>query len=121
MAKNQSYPDGRYLKISVPSGTVAGDAVNSGEIAGVALYDADDNDEAVVDRRGVYELTVTGSDTTGGNSAVSEGTKLYIDDGSGSLDAGDITPDNTNGTYLGKAYGSVSGGSSADIDVIIEG
>lgn len=121
MASNQSYPNGRYVKIGVQTGAVSGQAVWSGEIAGVALYDEDADGNAVVDRRGVYELTVKGQDTGGSNSAVSEGTKLYIDDGSSSLSAGDITPDSTNGVYLGKALGAVAGGGETKIDVIIEG
>jgi predicted RecA/RadA family phage recombinase len=121
MATNQSYPTGRYLEISVPSGTVSGDPVNQGKLAGVALYDEDSDGNAVIDREGVYALTVKAQDTSGSawGSDVTPGTDLYIDDGSGSLNAGDITPDDSNGTFIGRAYGTVSNDSSSEIDVVI--
>ena len=121
MADNQSYPTGRYLEVAVPSGTVAGDPVNKGNLSGIALYDRDSNGNAVIDRAGVYNIEVTAKDTANSawGSDVTVGTELYIDDGSGSLDPGTVTPDETNGTFLGRAYGTVTNDSASKIDVQI--
>ena len=117
MATNRKLPDARYIYLTVGSGVESGDKVLVGDIPGVALTDADSSDKATVDTGGGYELSVTASDTTGSNSAISEGQALYWDDGSGSLDAGTLTPDNTNGTFFGYALEAVSGGTTADITV----
>jgi predicted RecA/RadA family phage recombinase len=119
MATNRIFEDGRYLYLSVGSGVESGDAVLVGSIPGVAQYDADSDDSAVVDTAGVYDLAVTANNTSDSGSAISVGQKLYYDDGSGSLDAGELTPDTSNGTFFGYALEAVSSGQDATIKVKI--
>src|SRR6056297_2676721 len=101
MATNRKFEDGRFLTLDVSgfnggaSDVASGTAVAQGSIAGVVQYDAESG-TTVIDTEGVYELAVTANDTSDSGSAVSVGDDLYIDDGSSSLDAGEITPDNSN-------------------------
>lgn len=115
MATNRIYEDGRYLYLEVGSGIVSGDKVLIGEIVGVAQYDADSDNKAVIDTEGVYELDVSAVDTAGDDSAISVGDPIYWDDGTNGttpIDAGTLTPDNTNGTLFGYALEAVSAGTT---------
>ena len=60
MAKNKVYDEGRKLYLPVEAGTVSGSPCVVGSRCGVALTDRDAAGNAVVDFKGVYDLTVTG-------------------------------------------------------------
>lgn len=117
MATNRVLEDGRYLWLDVGESKDSGEHVLVGDIPGVALTNTDDNDETTVDTGGVYNLPVTANDTADSGSAISVGDKLYYDDGTSSLDAGELTPDDTNGTFFGYALEDVSSGDDATIKV----
>lgn len=111
MATNRQYPDGRYLTLNVGASKVSGDAVVVGNIAGVCVTDADDDGYAVIDRSGVYRLSVKGADNSG-NKAVSVGDIIY-------MDSGTLNKDATDGIRFGYAYGTVNSGATTEIDVIL--
>lgn len=130
MATNRKLPVGRYLQIDVSSfsnDVLSGEpayqadsvtAPTSG-IAGIAQHDKDGNGNTVIDRAGVYNITVQATNDAGTGTAVAYGDNLYVNDGAGSLNERDVTPDNTDAIFLGKALASITSGSSADIDVLI--
>jgi hypothetical protein len=122
MATNRIYPEGRYLELDISSFIKAdsnsGTPVALNSLYGVIQYDAV-SDVTVIDRKGVYDLPVTANDTSDSGSAISIGDPLYIDDGSGSLDAGELTPDDSNGTYFGIALEAVSSGDDDTIQVLL--
>lgn len=60
MAKNKVYDEGRKLYLPVEAGTVSGSPCVVGSRCGVALTNRDAAGNAVVDFKGVYDLTVTG-------------------------------------------------------------
>lgn len=100
------------LKLAVPNGTKSGEvvAIGSAPLIGVAMTDADDNDNASVWLPGislVLELPVVGEDGSG-NSAVAIGDSLY-------LDGTDYNKDSTNGDHIGYALGAVSSGATDNI------
>jgi len=124
MATNRVRYDGRFLTLDVSgftggsSSVASGTAVAQNELGGVVQYDAVSG-ITVIDTGGVYSLDVTANNTSDSSSSISVGNKLYVDSGSGSLDAGEITPDSANGAYIGLALESVSGGSDATINIQI--
>ena len=117
MATNRKLEDGRFLWLGVGASKNSGDHVLVGAIPGVALMDTDTDNETTVDTGGVYALPVTANDTADSGSAISVGAKLYYDDGSSGLTAGELTPDETNGTFFGYALEAVSSGDDATIKV----
>ncbi len=109
MADNRKYENGRYLYLTVGSGVTSGDFVMIGNaLGGVAQYDADSDNKAVVDTAGVYDLSVTGEDDAG-NVAVSIGDRLYYD--------GSNINKKASGKYVGKALETVTSGSTSTIMV----
>jgi len=116
MATNRTRHDARFVELNVGATVNSNDPVVVGDIAGVAQYDNIDG-KAVVDTEGAYKLSVEANDTTGASSAVSEGQSIYLDDGSGSLAANTLTPDDTNGKFFGYALESISGGTTKEIEV----
>ncbi|MFE9099855.1 DUF2190 family protein [Actinomadura geliboluensis] len=80
MAKNEVFKDGNDLSVTVshPASPVSGDPVRYGELVGVATTTEDDNGKTSVTFKGVHELSVKG--TTGSDSAVAPGDKLYYVD-----------------------------------------
>lgn len=110
MADNQLYSDGRYVKLPVGKGVESGDAVLVGAITGVATSDANDNDEAVVDRGGSYKVPVLADD--GESAAVNIGDAIYHS-GSG-LDKDD------SGVLFGYALEEIASGDTNDIEVLLK-
>ena len=110
MATNYLQP-GKTYKLPVSSDGVSGDFEMVGDLAAVLLEDSDDNNEAVCAVTGVYELTVDGQ-AASSTSAVSVGDKLYWDSGDSQ-----INKDSSNGTFMGHALGTVSGGGTSTIPV----
>lgn len=124
MAKNRRAANGRYVKldVSAQNGSGAGDLIVSGDpiavgsISGVCQTDEDANGFSVIDRAGVYALSVTGKDAADANVAVAVGDKLYWDN-----TPGQVNKDGTNGIFLGWALAAVTSGSTATINVLLSG
>ncbi len=116
MATNKILPSADHVEINF-SGAVAGDPVAVGSLTGVALTDSNSDDEVMIDRTGSYELTVDASDDAGSN-AVSEGDEIYYDSAASPV----LNKDSTNGVLFGYAGkgASISGGSSAAIEVVLK-
>lgn len=111
MATNKIHDQGTQLYVTVGSGVTSGQAVVVGQIPGVALYDADANNKAVIQTDGVFNLSVKGENNAG-NIAVAEGDILYKD---GAL----INKDVTNGVRFGYALEAVGSGATETIKVKI--
>ncbi|TDD37885.1 DUF2190 family protein [Actinomadura sp. KC06] len=100
MAKNEIFKDGDDLSVTVshPTSPVSGDPVRYGEIVGVATTTEDaDSGKTSVTFKGVHLLSVKG--TTGSDSAVAPGDKLYYVDAN--------TPPiskTTSGRFVGYAF-----------------
>ena len=93
-----------------------GDQVVLGSLVGVAVESAAlSTDNVDVQREGVFNLSVTGTDS-GGNSAVAIGDKIYIDSGANAA----LTKNNTK-TEFGIALGTVNSGATATIPVLVTG
>lgn len=93
-----------------------GDQIVVGSIVGVAVEDAAaSTDNIDVVREGVFNLSVTGTDS-GGNSAVAVGDKLFIDSGANAA----LTKNNTK-TEFGIALAAVTSGATATIPVLVTG
>lgn len=94
-------------------GVTSGDLVIAGNLVGVALGDYDtDQDRVVLDVTGCYELTVTGHDTAGSDTAIAIGDWLYYDSG-----ASEINRDYANGICIGQAMAAVASGEEDEICV----
>jgi predicted RecA/RadA family phage recombinase len=99
MATNELYQDGNDLAVTVshPASPVSGDPVRYGEIVGVATSDEDADGKTPSTFKGVHWLSVKG--TTGSDSAVAPGDKLYYVDAN--------TPPiskTTSGRFVGYAW-----------------
>jgi predicted RecA/RadA family phage recombinase len=108
MATNYVQP-GKTAKLPVTAGGESGDWDLVGDLAVVLNSDADDNDEAVCDLEGVFDLSVAGADNAG-DAAVSIGDKIYAD-------GTDLNVDATAGVFFGHALGAVASGGTAVIPV----
>ncbi len=109
MADNRKFEEGRFLYLTVGLGVNSGDPVVVGKIPGVAQYDADSDNKAVIDTSGVYNLSVTAKNNSG-NSAVSVGDILY-------KDGTKVNKDATNGVRFGYAMEAVTSGATSTIKV----
>jgi len=124
MATNRVRYDGRFLTLDVSgfnggsSSVASGTAVAQNELGGVVQYDADSG-VTKIDTGGVYDLAVTANNTSDSGLVIDVGTKLYVNDGNGSLDAGEISPDSTDGAYLGLALEHVDSPNDATIKIQI--
>ncbi|WP_141576133.1 DUF2190 family protein [Actinomadura sp. WMMA1423] len=98
MAKNEVFKQGADLSVtcSHPTSPVSGDPVRYGELVGVATTTEDANGKTSVTFQGVHLLSVKG--TTGSDSAVAPGDKLYY------VDANDPPISKTSsGRFVGHA------------------
>lgn len=75
MARNERFDNGDHLRVTVPAGVDSGEPVVVGVLVGVALINRDADGEVVIDRKGVYDLEVTG--------AIDQGAIVYAVVGSG--------------------------------------
>ena len=123
MAKNEVYYPGDTLPLPVPAGTKSGDPVVVGTIAGVALENRDAAGNAPVRVRGVFKLSVTGSDGTS-NKAIVVGDKVYYTAPVGEAPA-TIDVNATTGAEYGVALGAIASGATdavvAEIPVALKG
>lgn len=108
MATNYVQP-GNTVKLPVTSGAKSGDWDLVGDLAVVLNQDADDNDEALCDLTGVFDLEVTGADNAG-DAAISAGAKIYADGAALNADAAD-------GTFFGHVLKAVGSGETATVQV----
>lgn len=115
MAKNAVYVEGDELSVVVtdPATPKSGDPVIYGQRPGVAMTDERADGTTTVDFDGVYNLSVKGVDGSG-NSAVAEGDILYYV----AADTPKLSKKAT-GVRYGYAKGVITGGQTANIDVII--
>ena len=100
---------GDTLNLAIASKN-AGDPVAVGKVTGVCLTDTDADGMVRVKVTGVFELSVTGKDSSDGNVSIAEGEEIY-------LDGGELNKDDTNGVFFGYALGSVSSGATTTIPV----
>lgn len=114
MAKN-FVQEGRRLSLTVGAGVKSGDPVVVGQIAGVALIDADSNNQATVDTQGVYSLPVKAVDGAG-DSAVAVGDAIYYVD----TDTPKLSKKNS-GVLFGYALEIIPAGQTATIKVKLKG
>ena len=115
MATNYRGP-GNVIMITGPSGGLSsGDPYAAGQIALVADVDIAEGAEGAAFRVGKFTLSVKGIDGAG-NSAVVFGDQLYYV----SADTPKISKKAT-GDPFGKALAAVTPGSTASIDVQLEG
>lgn len=118
MAQNFVQP-GKYINAAAshPAAPASGDPVRVGTIAGVAVTDegAGGNaaTETTIATEGVFNLSVKGVDGAG-DSAVAPGDKIYYTD----ADTPVLNKKST-GYLFGKALGSVAGGATATIPVLL--
>ncbi|GAK12236.1 DUF2190 family protein [Geomicrobium sp. JCM 19039] len=108
MAKNKVFIDGYQLTVPVPSGTASGDAVVIGQLPGVALTD-EQNGEATVDFKGVYDLEVS--------SSTEVGDILYLADGDLTTDAETSGDNSSANVRFGYALQSANEGDTINVKV----
>lgn len=115
MAKNRLYAQGNitYPNLPVPAASLSGAPMVVGQIPGVLTGDADAANTAVMQRDGIFSLSVKGIDQSG-NSAVVIGDILYYTAG----DTPKISKKNT-GVRFGYALGAVNSAATATIPVQI--
>jgi len=107
---------GDVIQLTGPSGGLSsGDPYAAGQIALVALTDIAEAAVGSAARIGIFTLSVKGIDGSG-NSAVVFGDQLYYVSG----DTPKISKKAT-GVPFGKALAAVTSGSTASIDVQLEG
>lgn len=100
---------GNSIKLPVTASAKSGDWDMVGDLAVVLNGDADDNDEAMCNLAGVYNLEVTGADNAG-DAAISVGGKVYADGAA-------LNADGTDGTLFGHALEAVGAGETKEIPV----
>lgn len=116
MANNRTRLFGKRVSLVITDGGVAaGDPALCGQLAGVVENAKDANNNAVLVREGVYNLSVKGVNG-GGNTAVAQGDKLYYVTG----DTPKIS-EKTTGVFIGWAKGTLTSGSTGTIEVILSG
>jgi len=114
MAKNY-VNSGDVITITGPSGGLSsGDPYVLGQIPCVALGDIAENENGEAARRGVFNLSVRGVDGAG-NSAVALGDQLYYV----AADTPKLSKKNS-GVPFGKALGTVAGGATSTIPVLLD-
>lgn len=113
MAKNRIYASNRRLELVVGAGVTSGSPVAVGKITGVAIADADSNNKTVVDRGGVYDLSVKAIDGAG-DSAVAVGDEIYYT-------AGDTPKLNkkVTGILFGHALEAIVAGATDTVQVAL--
>lgn len=115
MAKNISYNFIDQVTLPVTEGTKSGDPVVVGGLVGVAVNDRDSDGNSEVKIKGApaVAVSVKAIDVTG-DSAVAKGDKIYLVD----ADTPKLSKKAT-GTLYGYAYGTITAGGTATIDVIL--
>lgn len=113
MAKNRVYAQTNttYPNLPVPASTLSGAPMVVGQIPGVMMADADAANTGVMQRDGIFNLSVKGIDGSG-NIAVAIGDILYYTAG----DTPKISKKAT-GVRYGYALGAVTSGATATIPV----
>ena len=110
MAKNRHRAEGNQVKLPVDSAVVAGDLVvfgagTSTALVGVALTDADENDEATVQFDGSWRFEFT---TVG---ALAVGDPIYI------TGAGVLTQTSTSNFLVGNSLTALAGTTTDEIEI----
>lgn len=102
------------LRVPVPAGIVSGNPVELVDLHGIAITQRDGNGSAMVKFPFAYvvKLNVEAVNNAG-NSAVAFGDKLYYD----AAATIKINKDNTNGKGFGYALGTLTAGSSGEIEI----
>lgn len=95
-----------------PTSPASGAACRVGQICGVATGGKDSAGKFVIQRRGVYNLSVKAVNNAG-NVAVAVGDAIYYDD----AETPALCKDNTNGVFFGYALAAITSGSTATIPV----
>lgn len=118
MAVNRLYVQGN--RTLPPSGITAqnkagsagksGDPVVIGQIPGVLMNDADSLGNGVMQKDGIFNLSVKG-ENSGGNAAITLGAKLYFDSAKAVLNG------DTGKVFFGYALAGVGSGATATIPV----
>ncbi len=119
MATNEVYKEGRQIPLTVGASVSARSPICVGSIAGVALTSTGSSGTttATVATEGVFELSVKGITTGGGNGAVAQGDIIYYVPGA--------TPklskhsDGSNAVRFGYALGAVQSGATTTIPVLL--
>ena len=76
MSTNEIYDHGDVLELPVPAAYTSGDPVVVGKIPGVLETDRDSDGNAIVKMRGVFDLSVEGTNAAG-NTAIAVGDALF--------------------------------------------
>jgi len=119
MATNEVYKEARQIPLTVGASKTARDPIIVGQIAGVMLTSTGSSGSqvATVATEGVYNLSVEGVTTGGGNGAVAQGDILYY--------VPARTPklskysDGANAVRYGYALGAVLSGATTTIPVLL--
>lgn len=88
----------------------SGDPVVCGQIPGVLLSDATSDGTGIMQRDGIFNLSVKG-ENSGGNAAIAEGALLYLDTAKAALNA------DSGKIRFGYALKGVASGATATIPV----
>lgn len=117
MAANRTRVRGRQILVAPTDGGVnSGDPMVVGQIPGVALYNKDANGNTVIDRLGVYNLSVKGANNAG-NVAVAAGDIIYYNSAATpKLNKDSVTAGNVR---FGYALAAITSGATATIEVAI--
>lgn len=113
MAVNRLYAqNGLTLpNLTVPAGALSGAPVVVGQLPGVLLTDADSLNTGIIQKDGIFNLSVKGVNS-GGNSAVAFGDILYYNSGA----TPKINKD-SGGVRFGYALGAVASAATGTIPV----
>ncbi len=76
MSTNETHDHGDVLKLPVPANYTSGDPVVVGRMPGVLETDRDSDGNAIVKMRGVFDLSVEGTDAVG-NTAIAIGDPVF--------------------------------------------
>lgn len=119
MATNREFTDGQYLPV-IPTDHIggaadpqSGDPILLGVLPGVALTDADADDEVTADFGGVYRLDVHGHDGATTDTAIDAGDPVFFDGTADELNA------NSGATLFGHALDDVAAGATTETRVKI--
>jgi hypothetical protein len=119
MANNKRFTHGKHVTINgatILQNKLAGAPVVVGGISGVLVDDAGAVGTGVIDREGVYALSVKGVSSTG-NSAVAVGDPLYFVE----ADTPKVSKKASGGPLFGYALGVITGGATGTINVLLTG
>ena len=110
MATNMIMAEGSNIELAI-AGRTSGYPVIKGHLTGVATTDTDSAGNVSVRTKGVFDLSVSGTNDAG-NSAVVVGDALYI--------AADYTlSKKQSGTFFGYALETVNAGATSTINVLL--